>query len=257
MILAIDIGNTNIVVGCIQNSEITVTTRFGTDRTKTDDEYAMLLMNMFLFHKIDVHQIEGSIISSVVPVLRTTLQSAIEKLTGKRPLLVGVGLKTGLNIQIDNPAQLGNDLVADAVAACAKYPKPILIFDMGTATTLSVIDAAGNYLGGMIIPGLRRSVDALSTGTSQLPHISLDPPEQLIGKNTVNCMRAGAIYGNAAMLDGIIERVEEELGMPATVVATGGLIHCVVPHCRRKIICDDNLMLEGLALLYEKNQSKK
>ena len=166
-------------------------------------------------------------------------------------------MKTGLNIKIDNPAQLGGDLVVAAVGACAKYPRPIVLFDMGTATTVSVIDRSGSYLGGMIIPGLRVAVDALSARASQLPlNISLEAPESLIGANTIDCMRSGAIYGNAAMLDGIIDRVEEELCAPVTAVATGNLISMVLPYCERKIYPEPNLLLHGLRLLYEKNTRK-
>lgn len=259
MILAIDVGNTNIVVGCLNgvaDKDILFTARLTTDRSKTEDEYAMMLMSLFSIHKVDVKMISGTIISSVVPDIKTALQEAVELLTGSSPMIVGSGVKTGLNIKIDNPAQLGSDMVVDAVAASAAYPKPIIVFDMGTATTLSVIDRDGNYLGGMIIPGLRTSVNALVSGTSQLTRIGLDAPEQVIGTNTVNCMKAGAIYGNAAMLDGLIDRVEEALGAPvASVIATGGLVSCVVPYCKRTIICDEQLMLRGLYLIYQKNTS--
>lgn len=261
MILTIDAGNTNIVVGCmrgVQDSDVLFTARLSTDRSKTEDEYAMMLLNLLAIHQIDRKAVEGGIISSVVPDLKQTLQKAVEMLIGKTPLVVGSGVKTGLNIKIDNPAQLGSDMVVDAVAACAFYPKPILIFDMGTATTLSVIDREGNYLGGMIIPGLRKSVDALVSGTSQLPRIGLDSPEQVIGTNTINCMKAGAIYGSAAMLDGLIDRIEEALGEPAaTVLATGGLVSCVAPHCKRNVICDELLLLRGLWLIYQKNMARR
>lgn len=254
MILAIDVGNTNIVFGVIDSQKIHFTARLATDRAKTSDEYAILIQNLFMVNHFALDKIEGSIISSVVPELSVVLRDAIEKLTAQQVLIVGSGLKTGLNILIDNPAQLGSDLVVDAVAASAEYPKPILIFDMGTATTLSVVDARGNYIGGMIIPGVRLATEALSRGTSQLPHISLEAPKKITGTNTIDCMKSGAIYGNAAMLDGIIERVEEMLGQPATVVATGGLTHSIIPHCKRKIICDDDLMLKGLLILYKKNK---
>lgn len=258
MILAIDVGNTNIVVGGLEGKEILFTARFSTDRGKTEDEYAILLKGIFEMRSILPSQIDGGIISSVVPSLKKILRDAVQLLTGKIPLIVGAGVKTGLDIKIDNPAQLGSDLVVDAVAACAAYPKPILIFDMGTATTLSVIDAQGHYMGGMIFPGLRLAVDALSARASQLPFISLlEEPEQLIGTNTINCMTSGAIYGNAAMLDGIIDRVEEALGQPATVLATGGLVSRVIPYCKRKVIGDEHLMLRGLQILYEKNKPQK
>lgn len=256
-VIAIDVGNTNTVLGCMEGDTIRFTARISTDRNKTDDEYALLLMNLFGLHKLDPGEIEGGIISCVVPVQRRALRSAFQKITGITPLLVGSGVKTGINIRIDNPAQLGSDLVVDAVAASDKYPKPLLIYDMGTATTLSVVDAKGDYLGGMIMPGMRVSMDALSARASHLPNISFDAPEQLIGTNTVNCMQAGAIYGHAAMLDGVADRVEEAMGQPCTVIVTGGLASQVAPYCRRKIIYDENLMLRGLAILYEKNRAKK
>ena len=206
-----------------------------------------------MVNRFNISHIEGGIISSVVPELSVALQEAVKIVTGKDAMIVGSGLKTGLNIMIDNPAQLGSDLVVDAVAACAEHKKPILIFDMGTATTLSVIDDVGNYIGGMIIPGIRLATEALSKQTSQLPHISLETPKKIMGTNTIDCMKSGAVFGNAAMLDGIIERVEEELGQKATVVATGGLTSCVVPHCKHKIICDKDLLLKGLFVIYNKN----
>ncbi len=254
MILAIDVGNTNTVVGCFQGENLCLTARLSTDQTLTADEYALKLQGVFSMRGIETGKIEGSIISSVVPVLSTVLQRAVEQLTGRKALLVGSGLKTGLNIRIDNPGQLGSDLVVDAVAASQCYQKPILIFDMGTATTLSVVDGKGGYIGGMIMPGIRLAMDALSSSTSQLPRVDLIPPGQMIGTNTIECMQSGAIYGNAAMIDGIIDRMQEQLGTQATVVATGGMVHTVIPYCRHQIIPDDTLMLRGLKILYDKNR---
>lgn len=253
MIFAIDTGNTNIVLCCLEGGETVFSARFKTDRKKTADEYAVMIRDACILNHIKPEEIEGGIISSVVPVLRPVLQKAVEKLTGKKPLIVGTDVETGLDIKGYNPAQLGSDLVVDAVAACAAFPPPILIFDLGTATTLSVIDKSGSYIGGMIIPGVRLSVDALSAHGAQLQYISLDAPEQLIGTNTINCMKAGAVYGAAAMLDGIIDRVEEELGHPATVVVTGGLASSILPYCKHKMIYDGGLMLRGLQILYERN----
>ncbi|MFA5636596.1 MAG: type III pantothenate kinase [Anaerovoracaceae bacterium] len=256
MILAIDVGNTNIVIGCMEKDNILFTARLSTDRAKTEDEYAVMLMSLFQINGITADVIEGGIISSVVPDLKQVLHLAVKKVTGKTPLMISQDLDIGLKIEMDTPTSLGSDLMVDAVAAMAKYPKPILIFDMGTATTLSVIDERGVYIGGMIMPGLRLGVDALAARTSQLPRISLDAPEQLIGKNTIDCIKAGAIYGNAGMLDGLIDRVAEELGTMPTVIATGGLIGEVVPYCKRKLIFDKNLTLWGLFILYERNKNK-
>lgn len=256
MILAIDVGNANIVLGCMSGEKIFFTARFSTDRTKTSDEYAILVQNLFTVNRFSLTDIEGGIISSVVPELSAVLQDAVEKVTGKRSLIVGSGVKTGLNILTDNPAQLGSDLVADAVAACAEYPKPTLIIDMGIATTLSVLDVRGSFTGYMIMPGVRLSIEALSKETSQLPHIRLEAPKKMLCSNTVECMKSGAIYGSAAMLDGVIDRAEEELGQKATVVATGGLMQHVVPFCKHNIIRDIDLTLKGLYIIYRKNMKQ-
>ena len=198
--------------------------------------------------------IEGAIISSVVPPLNATLISAVEKICGKTPMLVGSGMKTGINIIMDNPKSVGADRIVNAVAAVQEHKPPLIIIDMGTATTLCAIDQNGAYVGGAILPGLRVSLDALSAKTAQLPAISLDIPHHVIGKNTIDSMRSGIMYGNAAMLDGLIDRMSEELGGKPTVLATGGLSQFVAPLCRHKIICDDTLLLKGLLILYEKNK---
>ena len=257
MILAIDVGNTNIVIGGLEGEEIRFQARYNTDRAKTEDEYALIFMDMFRLEEISPDEIEGGIISSVVPELRKILQLAIQKLTGKCLMILNPDLDIDLIINMDIPGQLGSDQVADAIAAIAKYPTPILIFDMGTATTLSVVDKQGIYIGGMIIPGLKLAVESLYSKTSLLPRISLDAPPQLIGKNTTNCMKAGAIYGNAAMMDGLIDRMEEELGEKATVVATGGLICEIVPYCKREVIVDKDLILRGMKMIYEKNKDRQ
>lgn len=254
MILAIDIGNTNIVLGGLEKGKRIFSARCASDRSKTEDEYALIIQGILRMHGVEPSDIEGGILSSVVPVLRTVVPRAVELLTGKQILVVGSGLKTGLNIRMDNPAQMGSDLVVDAVAATAKYPGPLAIFDMGTATTLSVIDARGDYIGGMIIPGLRVSVDALSARAAQLPYVNFAPPENLIGTNTIACMQAGAVYGTAAMMDGLIDRVEEMLGQPVTAVLTGGLGTVVGPFCKREIHIEPDLLIEGLWILYEKNR---
>ncbi|MDD4510425.1 MAG: type III pantothenate kinase [Oscillospiraceae bacterium] len=256
MILAIDIGNTNIVIGAIQKQKIMFTARISTNFKRTSDEFAFIIGGILENHQINPRDMEGGIVSSVVPELKAVMQHTMEQLTRKPILVVGSGLRTGLNIRTDDPAQLGSDLVLAAVAAVAKYPKPIIVYDFGTATTLSVIDPQGNYIGGMIIPGMRLSIDALSAQAAQLPYVHLEKPQQFVGSNTVNCMQSGVVYGNAAMIDGLSARVEEFLGMPTTVVATGGLVHLVAPYCKRKLICDDHLLLDGLRILYEKNHSK-
>ncbi len=253
MILAIDIGNTNTVLGCWQGDSLLFTLRIRSDRHKTADEYGLLLDGLLNRQGVDPRALEGGILSSVVPELRTVMAQAAEALTGKKFLVVGSGIKTGLDIRIDDPSKLGADLVVDAVAALAEYAPPLAIFDMGTATTLSVVGRSGTYLGGMIIPGLRVSVDALSARAAQLPYIHLGPPEKVIGGNTVECMQAGAIYGSAAMVDGLIDRVEEALGEKVTAIATGGLMTIVHPYCKREVHYEPDLLLKGLGILYKKN----
>lgn len=253
MILTIDIGNTNTVLGCWKGSKLPLTLRLHTDRDRTADEYCLLVGDLLRSRGVDPREVSGGILSSVVPELRMVMRDAMRLLTGKTFLCVGAGLKTGLDIRMDNPAQLGADLVVDAVASLAKYDPPLVIFDMGTATTMSVIDEKGAYRGGMIIPGLRLSVDALSARAAQLPYIHLGPPERFIGSNTIDCMQAGAVYGSALMIDGLIARAEEELGRPVTAVATGGLMALIHNYCRKPLHYDENLMLEGLYLLYQKN----
>lgn len=255
MIFAIDAGNTHIVLGCMEGDSLLFTARVHTDRAKTADEYALIFRSLCELHQIDLGQVEGAVLSCVVSELTHSLCLAIENVIRHKPLVVGAGVKTGLNIKIDNPAQLGADLVVGAVAALAKYPRPLVIFDMGTANTMSVIDREGRFLGGAILAGLQLSLDALASGTSQLPHIQLSVPKKVVCSNTVECMQSGAVYGHAAMLDGLIDRVEEELGMPmASVVATGGLSTVVVPLCKRKIAVEEDLMLRGLKLIYDKNR---
>lgn len=253
MILAIDVGNTNIVLGGIDEKGIYFVGRISTDKGKTADEFAIGFKNIIDLNGIPIDRITGGIISSVVPPINSALSEAVEKVVGRVPMFIGPGLKTGLNILIDNPAQLGSDLVVDAVAAIHEYEKPLIIIDMGTATTISVVDQKSNYLGGVIYPGLKVSLEALTGRTSQLQSISLEPSKKAIGTNTIDCMKSGVIYGNAAMLDGMIERIEEELGQTATVVATGGLGKCVVPYCKHKVIYDDTLLLKGLWVIYQKN----
>lgn len=253
MILAIDIGNSNIVVGCIDDTTTYFVERLSTDNGKTDLEYAIGLKAILELYNISPNSIHGGIISSVVPPLSNTMSRAVEKVIGKAPLLIGPGVKTGLNITIDNPAQLGSDLVVDAVAAMHQYPVPLIVIDMGTATTMSVIDKDKKYIGGVIIPGLRVATDSLISKTSQLPKISLETPPHAIGKNTIDCMKSGAIFGNAALIDGMIDRIEGELGMTATVIATGGLARFILPHCTHSITYDDALLLKGLQIIYKKN----
>lgn len=254
MILAIDVGNTNIVIGCIDEEKCHFIERLSTVRIKTELEYAIDIKSVLDIYHVRPEEIEGGIISSVVPQITTNIKLAAEKILKKEILVIGSGIKTGLDIRIDDPGQLGADLVAASVAGIAEYPVPMMIFDMGTANTVCVIDREKRYLGGMIYPGLGVSLDSLTAHASQLGGISLEAPERVIGRNTIDCMKSGVIYSAAAAMDGIIDRIQEEMGETLTVVATGGLAKCIVPHCRREVILDDDLLLKGLLILYDKNK---
>lgn len=254
MILAIDIGNTNIVLGCMDEKKRYFTERLSTNKTRMEMEYAIDIKMIMEINGVSPEEIEGAIISSVVPPLTKILQEALYKIIKKEALVVGPGIKNGMNILMDHPAQIGRDLIAVAVGGIAEYKLPLAIFDLGTATTLCVVDEKKNYIGGMIMPGIKTSLNALAENASQLKEIDLEPPRRVIGKNTTECMRSGMIYSNAAAIDGIIDRVEEELGQTVTVVATGGLADLIVPFCRRKVLLDKNLLLKGLWVIYNKNK---
>lgn len=255
MILALDVGNTNIVVGGMEGTEIKFLSRFSSDKVKTYTEYAIALEGFFRFSGIDPKGFSGVVMSSVVPPLTATLKRAVEQITGVSPLIVGAGIKTGVNIRIDDPAETGSDLVAAAAGAIKLYKPPVIIIDMGTATTITVLDKTGSLIGGAIVPGVGLSLDALTTRTSLLPRIQLEAPKKVISTNTVDCMKSGSILGAAAMLDGMIDRMSAELGCDdVTIVATGGIAPAVVANCRHEIILNDDLLLQGLAVIYEKNQ---
>ena len=254
MLLLFDVGNTHVTVGGYSGDEHLFTARLVSDRRRTGDEFAVLIENVLRIHGYSSADVEDGAISSVVPVVAQMLDQAFRLLKGKRMMAVTASMDLGLNIMTDAPELLGKDLIVDAVGALSKYAPPILIFDLGTATTCSVIDADGNYRGGMIAPGLGISVEALGARTAQLPYISLDAPSQIIGTNTKNCMRAGLLYGHAGMIDGFIDRYEEQLGARCTSVITGGLAPVVAPLCRREITLDENLLFDGLRVLYGRNK---
>lgn len=254
MILAIDMGNTNIVIGCVDDEKIHFEERISTDYSKTEIEYYVLFKMVMDLHKVDIDNVTGSIISSVVPPLLKVIKNAIVKLTGSEPLVVGPGVKTGLNILMDNPRQVGSDMIVDAVAGIKEYGAPLAIIDIGTATTISIVDKNKNYVGGVIMPGIRVASDSLVSKTAQLQKVSLEATEKYIGKNTIDCMKSGIIHGNAACIDGMLTRMEEEMGYPLTAVATGGLARVIIPKCKRKIIEDQELLLKGLKIIYDKNK---
>ncbi len=253
MILAIDVGNTNVVLGCIENGSILRTVRMRTEENATSAEHAIKIIDLLNYMSVKPEDIEGSIISSVVPPVTGSMAEALRNLTGKKTLIVGPGIKTGLNVKIDDPGTLGADLAVGAVAAIEYYQTPAIVIDMGTATTITVIDGKKAFRGGVICPGVKLSFSALASGTSLLPDIYIMKPDHCIGTNTVDCMRSGAVLGTASMIDGMIDRMEEELGEKCFCLATGGLASSVVPCCRHEIVCDDDLLLKGLWALYRKN----
>ena len=239
MILAVDIGNSNIVLGGVREKEILFQARIVTDHIKTSDQYCAELKTMLDLFGVSAQEIEGSIVASVVPPVLNSFRTAIRKLTGKSCLVVGPGLKTGLNILIDNPAQTGADLVAGAVAALREYQPPLIVVDMGTATTISVLDQNGSLIGGCVCPGVKISLEALTSRTALLPGIS---------------MRSGIMLGTASMLDGMIARMEAELGVKTTVILTGGIGKFILPLCSTQMIYDEDLLIKGLASLYQENR---
>lgn len=262
MILAIDTGNTHTVIGCMEmDGEIVHIMRIQSNPYKTEHEYAANMKLILELNGVDLSRIEGAVISSVVPPLTVVLKKAVKIITGVDALVVGAGVKTGLPIMIDDPGTIAADLVATAVAAKEYYPLPCIIIDMGTATTVTVVDQNGRYIGGAILPGVSLSMDALTKGTSLLPKIEIVPPNKVIATNTVECMKAGIIFGSAGAIDGVLDRFTESLVATGdeewSIVATGGLASTICPCCRHKIILDDNLLLKGLKIIWDKNRGSR
>ena len=253
MLLTVDIGNTNITLGAYNGNILTFTARLSTEQHKTADQYAVELQSMLALNGYAGDDIEDCIIASVVPQVGKSMSNAVSKLCHIVPLMLGPGVKTGLNIKIDNPAQLGADLVAGAVGAIDAYTMPCVVIDMGTATKIMVMDKEGAFTGAAIIPGVNIGLNALASGTAQLPQIGLEAPKSVVGKNTVDCMLSGVVFGNACLIDGMIERFNEEMGEELKVYATGGLSQTIIPHCKHEIIIDENMVLKGLNILYKKN----
>ena len=253
MILTIEIGNSTIVLGGVEGDDIRFECRINTDRVKTSDTYCIDLKTLFEIYGVDLKDIEGVIIASVVPQVLNSVRTAIHKLLDIEPMVVGPGLKTGLDIRLENPGQMGAGLVAADVAALREHAPPLIVIDLGTATTLSVISPDGAHLGGCVCPGVRISLEALTGSTSLLPGIQLDSPKKALGRNTADAMRSGIMFGTAAMLDGLIDRFREETGWDFTVVATGTLAKYITPLCRHDIIVDKHLLIKGLTALYRDN----
>ena len=254
MILAIDIGNSNLTLGGFSGDELSFTARISTDSTATEDDYAYRILNILSLYNIDKALIDGAIISSVVPQLNGVISGAVKKIASTDPLLVGPGIKTGIKIQCDNPASVGADLICASVAVHFIYGTPALIVDMGTATKITFVDSSGAFVGTSIMPGVYMGLSALSEKTAQLPKVSLDAPCSVIAKNTADCMKSGIIFGNASMVDGMIERISGEMGEDFPVYVTGGYSSVILPYCKHKVTHDEHLVLKGLNLIYRKNK---
>ncbi len=253
MILCIDIGNTNITLGGFADKEPSFVARISSDSSKTADEYASLLLSTLSLYGVDRGEIDGAIIASVVPPLTSVMKNAVRFVYGTEAFIVGKGLKTGINIHCDNPASVGADLICACVAAHRLYGSPALIADLGTATKIMALDKSGTFIGVSILPGVKMGLSALSNGTAQLPQVDLEAPSSVIGKNTADCMKSGAVFGNAAAIDGMIDRFRDAMGEPIPVYATGGLAPLIVGYCRHPITLDEHMVLKGLYLVYLKN----
>jgi type III pantothenate kinase len=253
MLLTIDVGNTQTAVGLFAGDELADHWRLTTVRERTEDEYRMLLHGLFEQDDVDPDQVSGAILSSVVPRATAALSDAVNRFVKTQTLVVGPGMKTGMPILIDNPREVGADRVVNAVAARARHGAPVIVVDFGTSTNFDIVGEEGEYLGGVIGPGLEVSMDALVLATSALRRVELTPPRSVIGKGTVEAIQAGLLYGHAGYVDGIVDRIRDELGGGVPAVATGGLAKTIVPHCRTVETIDENLTLDGLRLLYQMN----
>jgi type III pantothenate kinase len=256
MLLAIDVGNSTTSIGLMdREKKLQFLASMDTDSRKTADQISIDLMNLFMLYRYDYHDVTGAILCSVVPPINFMMEKALTRLLGKAPMMIGPGVKTGLNIRMEIQTQVGADIVADAVSALEKFTPPIVTIDMGTATTIGVISEGRNYEGGLLLPGVNVSLDALSRRAAQLPDISIQYPKTLIGKNTEDCMRSGIVYGTAGMLDGILDRIQEQFPKKKlTVVATGPNAPVIVKYCRNQIVYDKYLLMDGLWAIYQRNK---
>lgn len=253
MLLVIDVGNTNIVLGIFKEQELVDHWRVSTDRLRTTDEYGVLIRHLFYLNGVNSEEIDAIIISSVVPPVMPTLERMCQRYFGLTPLVIGPGVKTGMDIKYDNPREVGADRIVNAVAAYEKFGGPVIIIDFGTATTFCAVDKKGTYLGGAICPGIGISTDALVQRTAKLPRIEVVQAEKVICRNTVESMQAGVFYGFVGQVDGIVTRMRRELGCKAKVVATGGLAVIVAPAMDAIDVVEPMLTLEGLKIIYDRN----
>jgi len=255
MILTVDINNANVVFSLMENGRVLFISHLSSDKSRTADEYAVLLEWAFRQHNFNIKDVEGSIISSVVPPLTATIKDAVIIVTDSSPLIIGPGVKTGLNIRLDDPTELGGDFVCGAVAAISEYSMPCVIIELGTAIAMGILDKFGNYVGGIICPGPMVSQEALAHGAAMLSNVSITAPPQVICKSTVSCTQSGIVHGSAAMIDGLLSRVESELGESVSVVVTGDWADTIIPYCKREgMIMDKELTMHGLWLIYKKNR---
>ena len=254
MLLVIDVGNTNIVLGVYKDTELLDHWRISTDRQRTTDEYGVLIRELFYLNDLRADDINAIIISSVVPPVVPTLERMCQRYFGLSPLLIGPGVKTGMDIRYDNPREVGADRMFNAVAAYEKYGGPVIIVDFGTATTFCAVDAKGVYLGGSICPGIGISTEALVQRTAKLPRIELKRTDSVICRNTIESMQAGVFYGFVGQVEGIVSRMRRELDMSARVVATGGLAVVIAPATKAIDVVEPMLTLEGLRIIYERNR---
>lgn len=254
MIFVLDVGNTNTVLGVYEKDQLKHHWRIETSRSKTEDEYGMMIKSLFQHDGLELQQIEGIIISSVVPPIMAALERMCEKYFHVKPLVVGPGVKTGLNIKYENPREVGADRIVNAVAGIQEYGSPLIIVDFGTATTYCYIDQNNHYMGGLIAPGIGISTEALYSRASKLPRIEIARPEAVVGKNTVSAMQAGIVYGYVGQVEGIVRRIKEENGTDPTVIATGGLASLIAKECELIDVVDPDLTLKGLLLIYTRNK---
>ena len=254
MLLVIDVGNTNMVLGVYKDAELLDHWRISTDRQRTTDEYGVLIRELFYLNDLRADDINAIIISSVVPPVVPTLERMCQRYFGLSPLLIGPGVKTGMDIRYDNPREVGADRIVNAVAAYEKYGGPVIIVDFGTATTFCAVDAKGVYLGGSICPGIGISTEALVQRTAKLPRIELKRTDSVICRNTIESMQAGVFYGFVGQVEGIVSRMRRELDMSARVVATGGLAVVIAPATKAIDVVEPMLTLEGLRIIYERNR---
>lgn len=251
MIFALDIGNTNIVAGIFKDNKLVTKFRLNTNKNITFEQYSIQIKSILEIYNININEIKNCVICSVVPSILNILKKAIFLLINKDPFIIKYNKKLSINLLIDEPHKLGNDLLVSAVYAVHNFETPCIIIDMGTATTFSVIDKNKNYIGGMIIPGIKISLDALSEKAQQIPVINISNPKNLIGKNTIERIQSGIIYGNTALIDGLIEKIQEDIGQKANIIATGGLAKSVIDFCKNDIIYDEDLVLKGTYLIFK------